>query len=171
MQYARNFMKRIGVIMSIIFSLSLGQLCAQFETTAERIQVESLSFRQYNVGGTGTSGMFYYHTFSTESMEGSRWVGAYGGRMRPYVVDNPESKKYMNRFRTMAITKQLCLGVTLPIIGYIAYDSFTNDTPITDHIGLMLAASVPITVAILIPYGKKRSLSKAAEAFNKTVLE
>ena len=127
MQYARNFMKRIGVIMSIIFSLSLGQLCAQFETTAERIQVESLSFRQYNVGGTGTSGMFYYHTFSTESMEGSRWVGAYGGRMRPYVVDNPESKKYMNRFRTMAITKQLCLGVTLPIIGYIAYDSLTED--------------------------------------------
>ena len=77
----------------------------------------------------------------------------------------------MNRFKTMAITKQLCIGAILPIIGYIAYDSFTNDPPITEYIGLMLAASVPIIGAILIPDGKKRSLSKAADAFNGTVLE
>lgn len=161
----------LRVVMVAAFTAGIQQVSAQIESETDSISVSSnrMSYSSYNASQANSQIAFwYYHTFTTHSDGNEQWVGVYGGQMRPYVIDVPESRKYMNRFRNLAIGRQLCLATYLPIFGVFSYNAWTNDDVSSpSQIALIVAGAIPATLYIAMPYFKRSALKKAAINYNR----
>ncbi len=157
----------------ILLTFSYSKLIAQIESTSDSLVVRSIMIRSYTFTSTGADSrsFFYWHTYRKASESDSRWVGIYGGNLRRDFDFDPESKKYMNRFRNWAIARQVSLGTALPLFGVFAYNAWTyDDVSSPSQIALVLAGAVPTTMYIIIPYFKKGALKKAAINYNRNRL-
>jgi len=165
-------MKR-HLLFSLSFLFPFFSVMAQIESGNDSLVVRSDMIRSYTFTSTGADSrsFFYWHTYKKASESDSRWVGIYGGNLRRDFEFDPESKKYMNRFRNWTIAKQVSLGVALPLFGVFAYNAWTyDDVSSPSQIALVVAGAVPTTMYIIIPYFKKNALKKAAINYNRNRL-
>jgi hypothetical protein len=169
--FALSMKRHLLFILSFLFPFF--SVMAQIESGNDSLVVRSDMIRSYTFTSTGADSrsFFYWHTYKKASESDSRWVGIYGGNLRRDFDFDPESKKYMNRFRNWTIAKQVSLGVALPLFGVFAYNAWTyDDVSSPSQIALVVAGAVPTTMYIIIPYFKKNALKKAAINYNRNRL-
>jgi len=117
--FALPMKRHLLFILSFLFPFF--SVMAQIESGNDSLVVRSDMIRSYTFTSTGADSrsFFYWHTYKKASESDSRWVGIYGGNLRRDFDFDPESKKYMNRFRNWTIAKQVSLGVALPLFGVL----------------------------------------------------